>query len=449
MSLRARLAVAAAAAVAVAVVLAAGAAYVATARQLRAQLDVQLIGQADDVAGRDLLEQLVGRRAARSALPDQVVYLQLVGSDGTVVRSPSRPGDLPVTAEAVDAATRRVAPTFQTVDVGQERVRVLTRSVRPGIALQLGLPVADIDATLDRLRFVLVVVVVAGVATATVLGLGVASTALLPVARLTEAAEHVAATQDLGASIEVTGSDEVGRLAASFNAMLSALDASRQAQRQLVADASHELRTPLATLRLNTELLGRGEITDPAARAEVVHDVTTQIDELTALVGDLVDLARDEPQPAEAPRVLRLDELVAAAVERCRRLTSHEPFALALAPCTVTGQPATLARAVGNVLDNAVKWSPAGAPIEVRVAAGTVEVRDHGPGVPEVDRPYVFDRFFRSPAARSLPGSGLGLAIVHQVVEAHGGRVTLGVAPGGGTLVRLELPGAAEVPASP
>jgi two-component system, OmpR family, sensor histidine kinase MprB len=207
-----------------------------------------------------------------------------------------------------------------------------------------------------------------------------------------------------------------------------------------VADASHELRTPLTSIRANVELLERADEMAPADRAQVLGSVRGQLEDLTILVGDLVDLARPGERAHEPPEELRLDQLVKDAVQRARRHAPATEFSVTTQPCMVSGSRARLARAVGNLLDNAVKWSPPGAPVEVSVSGGEVTVRDHGPGIAEDDLPHVFDRFYRAPAARGLPGSGLGLAIVKHVADAHGGTVAAEAAPGGGTRLRVALP---------
>ncbi|MGZ6709428.1 MAG: HAMP domain-containing sensor histidine kinase, partial [Solirubrobacteraceae bacterium] len=240
--------------------------------------------------------------------------------------------------------------------------------------------------------------------------------------------------------IEPVADDEPGRLAGAFNAMLGALESSRDAQRQLVADASHELRTPLTSIRANVELLERARDMPPPDRAAILASVRGQLEDLTILVGDLVDLARPGGRAHEPPQELRLDSLVQDAVERARRHAPATEFAVTTEPCTVSGSRARLARAVGNLLENAVKWGPPGAPVEVTASAGEVTVRDHGPGIADDDLPHVFDRFYRAPAARGLPGSGLGLAIVKHVADAHGGTVVAEGAPGDGTRLRLTLP---------
>ena len=222
--------------------------------------------------------------------------------------------------------------------------------------------------------------------------------------------------------------------------MLAALEESSRAQRQLVADASHELRTPLTSLRTNIEVLARGNELPADERERLLDDVVEQVGEMTALIGELIELAREaRGEPQERPEDVRLDLLTADAVERTRRNRPGVEFDTDLHESLVRGAPSTIERAVANLLDNAAKWSPPGATVEVAVRDGEVAVRDRGPGIADEDLPYVFDRFYRSTAARGMPGSGLGLAIVRQVAEAHGGEVSAERAEGGGTLMRLRL----------
>ena len=246
-------------------------------------------------------------------------------------------------------------------------------------------------------------------------------------------------TRDLSRRIDASGSDELSRLAATFNTMLGALEDSARAQRQLVSDASHELRTPLTSLRTNIEVLARDEALPPGEREQLLRDVTEQLTEMTALIAELVELARGDQVPND-PEDVRLDLVTADAIERTRRNRPGVSFKPDLEETMIRGVPSTIERAVSNLLDNAAKWSPPGGEIEVTVRDGDVVVRDHGPGIDADDLPFVFDRFYRAPSARPMPGSGLGLAIVRQVAEAHGGTVTAEPAEGGGTLMRLTLP---------
>ena len=222
--------------------------------------------------------------------------------------------------------------------------------------------------------------------------------------------------------------------------MLGALEESTRARRQLVADASHELRTPLTSLRTNIEVLASERKLPPGERERLLRDVVEQLEEMTNLISELIELARGEQHPQEAEDV-RLDLIAADAVERTRRNRPGVNFKTDLEESLVHGVPATIERALANLLDNAAKWSPPGSEVEVAVRGGEVSVRDHGPGIEDEDLPYVFDRFYRASSARGLPGSGLGLAIVRQVAEAHGGQVVAERAEGGGTIMRLRLNG--------
>ncbi|MEZ0074836.1 ATP-binding protein [Planotetraspora sp. GP83] len=293
-------------------------------------------------------------------------------------------------------------------------------------------------ADIDDLGWPFFAVALGGLVLSGALGWLAARTALRPVGAFKDAARRVAATRDLATRIDVSGDDELASLARSFNAMLDALERSAKAQKRLVADASHELRTPLTAVRTNTELLIRGGLS-PKDRDEVSRAVLVGLEELTALVSDVVELARDE-EPAALVETVRLDELVRREVARASRHWPSTSYSVVVEPAVVRGVPDRLSRAVANLLDNAAKYSPAGSRVEVSLRDGVLTVRDHGPGISAEDLPHVFDRFYRAPEARALPGSGLGLAIVGQVVDSHGGSVSAAAAPGGGTLVRLALP---------
>ncbi|MGH2499183.1 MAG: sensor histidine kinase, partial [Candidatus Limnocylindria bacterium] len=270
------------------------------------------------------------------------------------------------------------------------------------------------------------------------LGALVARAALAPVRHLTAAVEEVTRTRDLSRRVGASGRDELARLARSFDGMLGALEASLRSQRQLVADASHELRTPLTSLRTNLELLARGQPTDEAERQALLVDLVGQMERLSTLVADLIDLARDEEATLPVEDV-RLDEVVGDAIDGMRLRYPQVRFRLERRPSTVRGVRPRIVRAVTNLLDNAGKWSPAGGSVEVSVAAGEVAVRDHGPGIAPEDSGRVFDRFWRASTARHLPGSGLGLSIVKEVAEAHGGSVTLEHPRDGGARFLLRL----------
>jgi two-component system, OmpR family, sensor histidine kinase MprB len=447
MTFRRRIVALSAAAVAAAIALGAVLTYVLVRHDLRANLDAQLFQTHPELAPEPGPDAAGARDVRVLIRQDQfggtTGVAQATFDDGKTIPSAELPTTLPVDDAVREVAAGRRPAFLSDVTVAGRHLRVLTRPGPEGFALQVARPLDEIDSTLGRLRWILVAVMLGGLGLAAAFGLGVSRIATRPLARLTATAERVTETGDLHHRLPTGGvtDDEPGRLAASFNAMLAALEASRDQQRQLVADASHELRTPLTAIRANIELLERATELPDAERAAVLHSARGQLEDLTVLVGDLVDLARPGGErPSEPPEDLRLDELVAAAVERARRHAPSTPFELTAEPCVVRGQRPGLARAVGNLLDNAVKWSPPEAPIEVGVRDGEVTVRDHGPGIAPQDLPHVFDRFYRAPSARGLPGSGLGLAIVKHVADDHRGAVCAEHAPGGGTLLRLALP---------
>jgi two-component system sensor histidine kinase MprB len=299
-------------------------------------------------------------------------------------------------------------------------------------------PLTETDAVVSDMGLALLVTAITGVLVAAGLGFVVARAALRPVRRLTTAVEDVAETRDLSRRIEAKGNDEVGRLAGSFNAMLEALDESQRAQRRLAADASHELRTPLTSLRTNIEVLVRNRL-DPEDRERLVRDVNSQIVELSALIGGMMEIARGDEPIADVIADVQLDRVVAGAVEDASFHWPDVRFVTDLTPCVVRGAGGRIERAVSNLLDNAGKWSPPGGTVEVAVGDREVTVRDHGPGIEPADAPFVFDRFWRAEAARGTPGSGLGLAIVRQVADQHGADVTIESPPGGGTRARLRF----------
>ncbi|HWW91503.1 MAG TPA: HAMP domain-containing sensor histidine kinase [Solirubrobacteraceae bacterium] len=367
-------------------------------------------------------------------------FAQLVQGDGHVLRSNATGPRLPVNASTRAVAAGRHGPFFSDATIAGTHVRVLTeRATLGGAVWQVALPLTDVDSTLGQLELVLALVSLGGIALAAALGLLVSRAALVPVRRLTGAAERVALTQDLGHRIEAHGGDELGRLAASFNTMLAALERSRLAQRQLVSDASHELRTPLTSVQANLDALAVGDRLPAPDRARVLTSARAQLHELTTLVGDLVGLSKTALDDVEIEDV-RLDLAAAGAVERARLHAPRCCFVLEGEPCLVRAVPAGLDRAIANLLDNAAKWGPPEGPVEVSVCGGRLVVRDHGPGIAAEDLPRVFDRFYRAPGARGLPGAGLGLAIVRKVAETHGGAVHAANAPDGGARLTLELP---------
>lgn len=442
MSFRARIAVSTAAAVALTIVLASGLVYFVARGQLRAPIDDALEQRAAEITRHPLrmFEAAGGETylAIRPEFGDVGGYVQLVKSDGSTLLPPLQDVALPVNDRVIAVAGEGREAFWTETEVDGTHFRVFTFSYGPEAAVQVARPLTEVDQSLRRIGIFLLLIAAAGVAIAALLGLLVARAALSPVRRLTETAERVSDTHDLSERIDVDGRDELSRLASSFNTMLAALEESTRAQRQLVADASHELRTPLTSVRTNIEVLAGEHTLAAEDRRRLLSDVVEQLGEMTTLIAGLIELARSEQQTFDSEDV-RLDLLVADAVERARRNRPGVVFSIQLEESVIHGVPSTIDRAVTNLLDNAAKWSPPGAEVEVVVRDGRLTVRDHGPGIAAEDLPYVFDRFYRARSARGMPGSGLGLAIVRQVAEAHGGGVEAEQADGGGTRMVLDL----------
>ncbi|MGW2701197.1 sensor histidine kinase [Streptomyces sp. NPDC001340] len=400
-------------------------------------------------------------------------YYQLMKRDGTACvfansagRVKTTDSDISVIAEAAarDGVLHMKFLTRNGTDSEGNAVRVLTQPLTvtstpgtppqlvPDAALQVAIPLKNTQKTLNDLALILLIVSGIGVVGAGAAGLAVARAGLRPVDKLTEAVEHVARTEDLSVRIPVAddSEDEVARLSRSFNSMTTALAGSRDLQQQLIADAGHELRTPLTSLRTNIELLTRSEETGrpipPEDRKALLASVKAQMTELASLIGDLQELSRSEGQRGERVQVVALQDTVEAALQRARLRGPELTITADLKPWFVRAEPSALERAIVNILDNAVKFSPDGGTIDVQLADGVLTVRDHGPGIPADELPHVFDRFWRSPSARALPGSGLGLSIVARTVQQAGGEVTLTRAEGGGTVATVRLPGAATAP---
>ncbi len=372
---------------------------------------------------------------------------QVIDTTGAVVSG----GGLPVTGQVRLVAVNLAPAFFTTVTVDGNQMREYVEHLPAGTTVQSGVLVdggalqiatlLNVDTVLKKLALLLGSVAFVGVLLAVALGWLVARTALVPLNALTDTVEDLAETTDVSRRLQPGRPDELGRLRRTFNRLLEALESSRRAQSQLVLDASHELRTPLTSLRTNLEVIRRVEELSAEDRSVLVDDVLVQLQELTDIVGDLAELARGDRGPA--PReLLRLDLLVQdeVAVQNTHGRAKDVRFDLAAAPCWVVAHDDGLRRAVGNLLDNARKWSPPGEPVEVECREGTVVVHDHGPGIATEDLPHIFDRFYRSPAARGLPGSGLGLAIVAQVVKAEGGTIVAENDPSGGARMSMRLP---------
>jgi two-component system, OmpR family, sensor histidine kinase MprB len=347
---------------------------------------------------------------------------------------------IPVDARARTLAASGTGQYFVNLTAADSHVRVMATGLGWRGALLVALPINTLDEALESQRLLLALIAAGGIALAALLGVLVARTAVAPIVRFTRQTERIATHPERfeHQRVEVHGTDELARLARTFNATLEALEQSVMAQRNLVADASHELRTPIATIRANIQMLRDADRLSAADQEALRADVLDELDELTSLVGDVVELARGTKRTRE-PDDVRLDAIVSDALDRARRRAPGLSFQVSLEPTLVRGEGDRMARAVSNLLDNAAKWSPQAGVVDVDLRAGVLTVRDRGPGFHEADLPYVFDRFHRAGDARSKPGSGLGLAIAKQAAEAHGGFVQARNASDGGAVLRISF----------
>ncbi len=485
MSLRARMGLASGLAVAVAVVAVAVSAYAGTRSQLLGQLDASLNSLVhpilihagvlpgpqgpgtDDVfggvpnnqggggsinpgGGNDCDHGLGLDNARGGVFGGPSGYVQLVGPSGSVCLASGESKQLPVDDEVRSVARSGHGSFLSDATVGSTHLRVLTYGVGSPGAVQVALPLTQVDGALHKQVVLLAIIAAAGIALAALLGILVARTALAPIARFTRQTEKIATNPELldRERLDVHGGDELARLAQTFNRTLDALEESVQSQRNLVADASHELRTPIATIRANLQLMRDEQLLSPEDRDALRTDIIEELDELTALVGDVVELARGSKLSAE-PGEVRVDEVLSAAVDRARRRSPELTIDPAVEPTLVYGEGDRIARAIANLLDNAAKYGGRGGRVEVGLHDGVLTVRDHGPGFNQDDLPFVFDRFHRARDARSKPGSGLGLAIVRQAAEAHGGFAEATNAPGGGALIRISFGPTLELDSEP
>ena len=369
-------------------------------------------------------------------------YFQLVYPDGTAVAQGGGT-HLPVDAGAIAIARNARGSSFSTARVNGVHLEVLTvGDPYDHYAVQVALPLTGVDSVLSGLALTYVLLVGGGILLAALLGAAISRSALAPVERFLRRTEDVTRSLNdptqAAVRIEEQGASELRRLAVSFNRTLDALERSVDAQRQLIADASHELRTPISALRSDIQIFLDAERLPQAERVALQSSIVAELDELTQLVSDVLELARASSLDG-ATEELDLDLIVREAVDRARRRAPQLDFAVTLEPTRVTGVGDRVSRAVSNLIDNARKWSPPEGEIEVRLEDGVLSVRDHGPGFQQDDLAHVFDRFYRAPSARGKPGSGLGLAIVKQAAEAYGGFARAQNAPGGGALVSVSF----------
>lgn len=440
MSLRYRLAIVLATLAAVAAGATTVVAYSAARDRLMGEIDSSLIDRARGTeawVSRFPVEQKRSPMASNDSPLHYDSEIQILAKDGSVS---SQVGEVALPVSARDKAIAREGgpPNVRSETLGTTTFRIRTTALPGGGASQVARDVAETSRVLASLRTRFALIGLAVVGAAIVLGWLIARRVTRPIERLAYTAEHVTETGDLDASVTTSRRDETGRLARSFTEMLGALSRSRELQQQLAQDAGHELRTPLTSVRTNVEVLERHADLSPDKRAAIFADLRSELGEVSTLVDELVRLAGDEQDDA-APVPTSLDALVARTAARATR-RHDRPITVIGTAGRIEARPESIERALRNLIDNAVKFSPAGAPVEVILTESRVAVRDHGSGIDARDLPKIFDRFSRADAARSLPGSGLGLAIVRQIVDAHGGTVFAENHPDGGALVGFVLP---------
>ena len=366
-------------------------------------------------------------------------YFEFVYPSGRVVAADGGRPQLPVDGRVLTIARRQTGSYFRTARIAGVHVEVYTvGDPRQHFAIQVALPLTEVDAVVHELSVTYGLLAGAGVLVALLLGAAIARGALAPIRRFSERTRAVASELDRPRRLEEKGAEELRGLAVSFNRTLDALERSIQAQRHLILDASHELRTPMAALRSNIQIFLEAHRLPEEERRGLQEAIVAELDELTQLVADVVELARGSAS-REQIEAIELDEIVREAVGRARRRAPQLQFSLELEPTVIENSPDRVSRAVANVIDNARKWSPPAGAIEVVLRNGALRVRDHGPGFKAGDIENVFERFYRADEARRMPGSGLGLAIVKQAAEAHGGSAVAANAPDGGAIVEVSF----------
>jgi two-component system, OmpR family, sensor histidine kinase MprB len=438
-------------AVALAVAVTSAAGYLTLRISLYNALDADMVQNATSLAAVPVAQDIrtLGGLTER-ALRAGNISVAAIRSDGAIYNVPDERDHLVLGAEELAIARLQSGYSARSgVTTGGQEYRIVAVPITDlgNYALVLGRPLQQTDDILSSLWLVLIIFGVAGVIIAAVAGAYVARSSLRPVRELSAAVEHVTVTKEL-TPITINATGDIAVLAESFNQMLRSLASSQERQAQLIADAGHELRTPLTSLRTNIELLAADAssgMLKQQDRIDILADVKAQLVEFTDLIGDLVQLARDET--AATPEALDFRNVVNAALDRVRLRAHGLHFDVELNPFYVVGDSDSLERAITNLLDNAVKWSPPGGVIRVQLEGDRLRVADQGPGISEADLPFIFDRFYRGDSARQTPGTGLGLSIVAQTISRHGGWIKPGRSAQGGAEFTIQLPGAASIEA--
>ena len=412
-------------------------------RQLIREVDNTLDARIESIAATLRESRVIspfGRRM-RNPLSDALMptrfdtVTQVIDPAGTVIIALGEV-DLPITQRVLDIANNSEGGSARfTTSISGVRYRMLTIPLVNGGALQLAKDISEIEQAQQRIRMRLIATGLIGIFVAAIAGWWVARRTAKPIQQLADAAERIALTQNLDTTLDIHGDREIEQLAESFNTMLGALRLSGEQQKQLVQDASHELRTPLTSLRANTELLERNTL-DAQTRDAILRDIRAEVDELTSLSSELSALA-SEQRLVEEPSAVDLGEVATEVALRASRRTGRAVTVVANDSLVVAVRLGQLERALNNLVDNALKFCPIALPVEIIVNGKRIDVVDHGLGISDIDKPLVFDRFYRAAATRALPGSGLGLAIVKQFATDHSANVSVSDTAGGGATVTI------------
>lgn len=454
MSLRLRIALTLGLIAAAVSALSVGGSYAVTRAQLRSEVDQFLVTRSEDIS-RALTPGTGNRRPGFGTgdfddlrpsprlrdLYDLDAITQVIDGDGTIVGRVDTETALPIDDRDLALASTDQASILRTVEIDGDRYRMITAHVSPGVAVQIARGIEPNATVLARLSRQLLVLVGVGVTAAALAGWFFARRTTQSIERLDLSARRVAETQNLDQPVDIGGDSEVASLARSFNTMLEALRTSKEQQHRLVMDASHELRTPLTSLRTGIELLQRGDEVPPADRERLLANLTSELGELTDLVSELVELASDRASSTEPAVEETLETLARTVADRAEARTGRQVRTTVTDPTVVRMHPAMLERAIGNLVDNALKYS-ADSPIDVEVAGSVISVSDRGAGVADADKAQVFERFYRATDSRSMPGSGLGLSIVADIAAHHGATVAVADRPDGGATFSMTFPAA-------
>ena len=404
-------------------------------------LDARVVAIAESIRPRN--NAAPGNRRQRNPLEEALLPIrfdtvtQVIDPRGNVVIALGQV-DLPISNAVLEMVANPLAQRMRiTTKIDGVPYRILSVPILRGGALQLGKDISDIESAKDGILLWLFVLGLFAIAASGSAGWFIARRTARPIQKLAAAAEHIAATRELTTTLDISGDAEIEQLATSFNTMLGALRLSREQQQQLIQDASHELRTPLTSLRANSELLERENL-DAETKNLILRDIRAEVDELAALTGELSSLASDQ-RLDEQLQIVNLGEAVEELVDRACRRSGRIINLERKSPASIRVRPSQLDRAISNLIDNALKFSPLSQPVDVFVSNNRIDVRDHGPGISDADKLHIFDRFYRAVATRALPGSGLGLAIVKQFADDHDAVVNAVDTPGGGATISIEF----------